>query len=191
VPARQALTNTRERYGAVAIVLHWLMAALLAALVVLGLYMAGLPDVGFDTRKILLVLLHKELGMTALAIAAMRLAWRVGNALPALVATLPEWQQVAARLVHLCLYALMIALPVSGWMMSSAAGIPVSVLGLVELPGLVRPNESLFRELIEVHRWLAYALIGSIVVHAGAALAHHYAWHDDTLERMWWHGRDR
>ena len=77
-----------------AIGLHWLMAALLIMLLVMGLYMVSLPDVGFNTRKIALILYHKQLGLLALALAALRLGWRVGNALPSLVETLPGWQKV-------------------------------------------------------------------------------------------------
>jgi cytochrome b561 len=184
-PRRLALANTHEHYGAVAIGLHWLMAALLVVLVLLGLYMAGLPDAGFDKRKIVLVLTHKELGVYAFALASLRLAWRVGNALPSLVESMPEWQQVLARLVHLCFYALMFALPLSGWLMSSATDIPVTLFfGHLELPDLVRHDEPLFRLLMVVHRWLAYALIACFAVHAGAALAHHLMWRDDTLKKM-------
>jgi cytochrome b561 len=178
------IANTGQRYGLVAIVFHWLMALLLVALVVLGLYMASLPDVGFDTRKITLILVHKELGVAALMLVALRLAWRIGNVLPALVAGLPEWQKVTARFVHLSFYALMLALPITGWLMSSAAAIPVSFLGWFDLPDLIGHDERLFRAFIVVHRWLAYALIACLVAHMGAALTHHLVFKDDTLRKM-------
>lgn len=179
------LANTAQRYGAVAIMLHWLMAIVLIVLVVIGIYMANLPDVGFDTKKIGLILFHKELGILALGLAALRLAWRVGNALPRLVEHLPDWQKVIARVVHLCFYALMFALPITGWLMSSAAGIPVSLFGLFELPDLVSYNDYWFRSLIGIHKWLGYALIPLILVHAGAALRHHLLFKDETLKKMW------
>jgi cytochrome b561 len=178
------LPNSVQRYGAVAMLLHWLMALLLIALVMLGLYMAGLPDVGFDTRKIRLILYHKELGILALILAAPRFLWRFINALPRLVGTIPDWQKVLARLVHLCFYGLMFALPVTGWIMSSAAGIPVSVLGLFTLPDLTRPNENLFRTFIEIHKWLSYTLIVCMTAHIGAALRHHFMLKDATLKKM-------
>ena len=173
-----------RQYGLVAIALHWTMAIVLTGLVVFGLYMVSLPDVGFDTRKIVLILYHKQLGMVALALALLRLGWRVGHALPALVETLPEWQKVIARLVHLCLYALMFALPVTGWLMSSAAGFSVSILGLFELPDLVAQDDLLFRAFVQVHKWLAYGLMVLTAAHAGAALTHHYVNKDDTLKKM-------
>ncbi|NMG43121.1 cytochrome b [Aromatoleum toluvorans] len=176
--------NTKQCYGIVAMALHWGMAGLLAGLVVLGLYAAQLPDVGFDKTKIRLVLLHKELGILALMLAGLRLAWRVGNALPRLVEGLPEWQQVVARFVHLCLYALMFAQPVTGWVMSSAAGIPVSFFGLFYLPDLVRYDEYLFRFLLALHQWLGYALTLLVALHVGAALEHHFVLRDETLRKM-------
>lgn len=165
-------------------VLHWLMALLLITLVVLGLYMAGLPDVGFDTRKIRLTLYHKELGLLALMLVGSRLLWRFGSALPSLVESLPDWQKVLARFVHLCFYGLMFALPLTGWLMSSAAAIPVSALGLFTLPDLVPHNDRLFQTFIEVHKWLGYALIACLLAHIAAALRHHFVLKDDTLRKM-------
>ena len=176
--------NTGNRYGIIAIALHWLMAVLLVTLVALGLYMVSLPDVGFNTKKILLILFHKELGIVALALVTVRLAWRIGNVLPALVENLPDWQKLTARFVHLSFYALMLALPVTGWLMSSAAGIPVYFFGLFSLPDFIAHDEYLFQVFIEIHKWLSYALIVCILVHAGAALRHHFMLRDDTLKRM-------
>jgi cytochrome b561 len=178
------LANTEQRYGAVAIALHWLMAVLLVFLCALGIYMAGLPDVGFDTKKIALILYHKQFGMLALIVAALRLAWRVGNALPQLVETLPDWQKVTARFVHLCFYALMLALPISGWLLSSAAGFTISLFGWFDLPDLVPFNDHLFHTFDDIHKWLGYALIALILIHAVAALSHHVLSRDETLKRM-------
>ena len=148
--------------------------------------MVQLPDVGFDAKKITLILIHKEIGMLALALVAMRLAWRQVNPLPRLAETLPEWQKVAAIFVHLCFYALMFALPVTGWVMSSAAGIPVSFLGLFTLPDFVPYDEDLFGLLRQVHAWLGYAMAVLICIHAGAALRHHFVLRDETLRKMLW-----
>ena len=178
------LGNTGQRYGDVAIALHWFMAILLIVLLAMGVYMVSLPDAGFDTRKIALIIYHKQLGILALVLALLRLAWRIQQALPALVQTLPDWQKVIARLVHLCMYGLLLALPVTGWLLSSAAGFPVSFLGLFDLPDLLAPNDYLFHALTVAHRWLAYALIALTVIHAVAALAHHFLVKDETLARM-------
>lgn len=177
-------TNTGHRYGIVAIALHWGMAVLLLVLIAMGLYMVRLPDVGFDTEKITLILVHKALGMAAMAVAAVRLAWRLRSALPQLVDAMPQWQQVLARFVHLVFYGLMFALPLTGWLMSSAGGYPVPIFSWFSMPDLIGVNEWLFRVYIDVHRWLAYALIGLLALHAGAAVHHHLRPRDDTLRRM-------
>lgn len=176
--------NTQERYGTVAIALHWIAALMLAVLIGMGLYMVGLPDAGFDKVKITLILYHKELGLAALLVAIVRLAWRMSNHLPTLVDALPYWQKVTARFVHLAFYGLMFALPISGLLMSSAAAIPVSAFGVVDLPDLVAPSDNLFHRMIQVHRWLGYGLLVLIGVHAGAALMHHFLKRDDTLRKI-------
>lgn len=178
-------TNTGQRYGRAAIAAHWALAALLAALMALGWWMVRLPDAGYDTVKIVLILVHKQLGLAALALAALRLAWRLAQPLPALASSLPLREQVAARFVHLCLYALMFALPLTGWLMSSAAGFSMSFLGIVSLPDQAPVSEPLFRQLAFVHRWLAIGLAALVALHAGAALRHQFVLRDDTLARMW------
>jgi len=182
--AMTSIENTEDHYGVIAILFHWSMALIVIGLAALGLYMVTLPDVGFNTTKIMLILYHKEFGMLVLGLLATRLAWRVTHILPQLVAHLPDWQQIAARFVHLSFYALMFALPITGWLMSSAASIPVSFFGLFTLPDFVPRDEYLFRQLIDIHKWLGYVLIVFIFVHAGAALRHHFLLKDDTLLRM-------
>lgn len=182
--AMTPIQNTEDRYGAIAIMLHWSMALLIIGLAALGLYMVTLPDAGFNMKKITLILYHKELGMLALVLFALRLAWRVTQVLPKLPEHLPGWQMVAARFVHLCFYALMFALPMTGWLMSSAAAIPVSFFDLFTLPDFIHRSDYLFARFIDIHKSLAYALIVLIAVHMGAALRHHFIFKDDTLRRM-------
>lgn len=178
------LLNTKGRYGAVAIALHWLMAALMIGLVGLGIYMVRLPDAGFDEKKITLILLHKQIGVLVLILAVARIAWRQCNPLPELAQTVPEWQQITAVFVQLCLLGLMILQPVLGWLMSSAAGISVSFFGLFTLPDFLPHNEDQFARLRAIHDWLGLAMAGMIALHAAAALRHHYVLHDDTLQKM-------
>lgn len=177
------LTNSEHRYGAVAILFHWLIAALIVALVAMGLYMVRLPDTGFDARKVTLILVHKEIGVATFLLVCARWIWRQINPLPRLVDNLPEWQKVAAIMVHLCFYALMMALPVTGWVMSSYAGIPVWFLGLT-VPDLVLPNEMLFEKFQQLHDWLGYAMAVLICLHTAAALRHHFVFQDATLQKM-------
>ena len=181
---RARLTNSSQRYGWIAMLLHWGMAALLVGLVGLGIYMVRIPDVGFDRAKITLILVHKALGMIALALALARLLWRLTNALPRFVDTLPPWQQVSALFVHMWLYVLLFLLPLTGWLMSSAGGYPTPVFSWFDAPDLIARNEHLFHTLIAVHRWLGYAFAGLIVLHSAAALRHHFVLEDGTLRKM-------
>jgi cytochrome b561 len=176
--------RVRAGYGAVAIAMHWGMAALLVALLGLGWYMVSLPDAGYDTRKITLILAHKSLGMVALALVLPRLAWRLCSALPPLPQQAPEWQRVTARLAHLLFYAFMFALPLTGWIMSSAGGYPTPIFGWFDVPDITGPNEGLFHLSIAVHRWLAWGFAGLLALHAGAALHHHFVVRDDTLRSI-------
>ena len=178
------IENTEDRYGAIAILFHWSMALLVIGLAALGLYMVTLPDVGFNTKKVTLVLYHKEFGVLVLVLVVTRLAWRLTHTLPRLVEHLPDWQKIAARFVHLSFYALLFALPMTGCLMSSAAGIPVSFFGLFMLPDFVHRDYDLFQRYAAIHQWLGYVLILFIFVHAGAALRHHFVFKDDTLRRM-------
>ena len=178
------LENSEDRYGAIALLFHWSMALLVMGLAALGLYMVTLPDVGFNKTKVTLVLYHKEFGMLALVLLATRLCWRVTQILPRLVENLPDWQKVLARFVHLAFYGLLFALPVSGCLMSSAAGIPVSFFGFFMLPDFVHRDDELFQQYAAIHKWLGYLLIFLILVHAGAALRHHFTFKDDTLRKM-------
>ncbi|HEY3785232.1 MAG TPA: cytochrome b [Steroidobacteraceae bacterium] len=178
------LENREDRYGAIALSFHWSMALLVIGLAALGLYMVTLPDVGFNTKKVTLVLYHKEFGVLALLLVLTRLSWRVLQVLPRLVENLPDWQKVAARFVHLSFYGLLIILPVTGCLLSSAAGIPVSFFGLFMLPDFVHRDDDLFHLYVAIHKWLGYGLILLICVHAGAALRHHFVFKDDTLRKM-------
>lgn len=177
------VTNSEQQYGATAILVHWLMAGLIVVLLGLGLYMVHLPDVGFDSKKITLILVHKQIGVAAFVLLCVRWAWRQINPQPRLVDTMPDWQKVSAILVHLCFYALMLALPITGWIMSSYSGIPVSFLGFT-LPDLVLPNERLFEKFQLLHDCLGYAIAVLICLHAAAALQHHFVFRDTTLRKM-------
>ncbi len=169
------------RYAATAIALHWLTALLIAVTFPLGLYMHGLALSPF---KLQLVSYHKWLGVTIFLLALARLAWRLGHAPPPLPDTIPAWQQRAAQGLHHLLYVLLLAIPLSGWLMSSAKGVPVVYLGLVQLPDLVGKDKALGEMLEEVHEMLNFGLLGLVGMHVAAALKHHFIDKDTTLLRM-------
>ena len=168
-------------YTRTAVTLHWGMAALMTAGFALGLYVSDLP--GFSPRYLRLVAYHKWIGITVLGLAALRAAWRLLHAAPALPA-MPPWQAFAARLTHGLLYALIFVVPLAGWLFSSAKGFPVVYLGLWQLPDLVHKDKLLAGLLGQLHASFAWAAFYVVLLHAAAALKHHFIDHDDTLRRM-------
>jgi cytochrome b561 len=173
--------STAQRYGSVAISLHWLMLLLLIA-VYACINLTDLYPKGSATREALKTW-HFMLGLTVLVLVVLRLVVRWSGPAPAVVPALPMWQQRFAGLIHLALYALMLAMPVLGWLVLSASGKPIPFFG-VELPALLAQNKDLASQLKEVHETMGtigYFLIG---LHAVAALFHHYIVRDNTLVRM-------
>ncbi len=175
------LINTPQKYGKLTILLHWLMALLIIGLIVIGLWMTRMP---LSLEKVRFYGWHKEWGMLALALVIVRLGWRFTNTTPSLLHNVADWQLLAARAMHWAFYGFMFAMPISGWMMSSAAGLPVSVFGWFVLPNLVPANENLRLILTGIHEWLGYGLIIAICGHVGASLWHHFIHKDDILRRM-------
>lgn len=175
------LKNTRLQFGSIAIALHWIMALLIIGLLGVGLYMVELP---LGLQKLRWYRWHKEFGILVLVLVSFRLGWRFLNVSPDLPDHLANWQKFAAKLVHWALYGFMIANPITGWMLSSSAGLPVSFFGLFILPDLVGPSEALKALLSGVHKWLAYGLIVTLCAHIGAALRHHFIYKDNILRRM-------
>lgn len=171
--------NSETRYGVIAILFHWIMAVLLIGLLVLGWYMVQLP-IGLDKLKA--YGWHKEYGLLALWLVILRLAWRITNITPHL--TLPRWEVIAARSVHWLFYIIMFAMPITGWLLTSAAGLNASFFGLFVLPNLVAPSDTLLELFEEIHEALGYTLAAIIILHISAALKHHFINKDDILRRM-------
>ena len=169
------------RYTATAIALHWLTALLVFVTFPLGVYMHELK---LSPLKLQLVSYHKWIGVTIFLLALARLAWRVKHIPPPLPDTIPRWQQRAAQGLHHLLYLLLLCIPISGWLMSSAKGVPVVYLGLVQLPDLVGKDKALGDMLQEVHETLDFGLLALVGVHVAAAIKHHFIDRDTTLLRM-------
>ena len=161
--------------------LHWLAAVLIFCGLGLGLFMTGLP---FSPEKFRFYAWHKWIGITIFLVTALRLAWRVAHPPPPLPPSIPPWQVRASRLAHGFLYALMLGIPLSGWIYSSATGVSVVYLGLVPLPDLVGKDRELARVLLRVHQTLNFTLATVVTVHVAAALKHHFADRDGLLARM-------
>lgn len=168
-------------YSGVAIALHWLMAVLIVGLFGLGTYMTNLD---LSPQKLKLYAWHKWAGVTIFALVWLRLMWRLVKRPPALPPQMPRWEKKAARASHVALYALMIAAPLSGWLMSSAGGFQTVWFGVVPLPDLLVKNPAHFERLKDLHNALTTGFMWLVGLHVLAALKHHVIDRDDVLTRI-------
>ena len=176
------------RYSTPAIALHWLIALLIFVAFPLGVYMHELP---LSPDKLKLYSYHKWIGITVLLLAAIRVSWRMTHTPPPLPPGMAAWQRHASTAVHGLLYLLMIAIPVSGWLMSSAKGFQTVWFGVLPLPDLVDKNRELGDLLAGVHQALNFTLLGLVILHVGAALQHHFIERQPFLQRMGWGKKER
>lgn len=159
---------------------HGLMAVCILAMLFIGVGMVSTVT----TKYLTLVSIHKPLGITILVLALIRLALRLRYGAPALPADLPEPLKLAAKLSHYAFYALMIAMPLIGWAMLSAAAYPVVLYGGVHLPAIVGVNPELHTLLWDAHFFLAFAFFALILLHLAAALFHKLVRRDGVFEAM-------
>jgi cytochrome b561 len=168
-----------ERYNAVARALHWIIAALIIGNLAGGLLHDALEDV------INLMPLHKASGMTVLALSLVRIAWRFTWRAPAHPAGMSAFEGFAAKATHGVFYALMLAMPVTGWIMASAGKYPLTWFGLFDLPKLpVTRDDPLYGIGHEGHELLGWVFLALVILHVGAALRHHFILKDNVLRRM-------
>jgi cytochrome b561 len=175
------IRNTTTQWGAVSQTLHWLIVALVITQFVLANLELDLP---LGVHKLALLAKHKSVGITILMLAALRLIWRWRNPTPLLPTTLKPYERALARFTHAALYVLLFAMPLTGWMMSSARNFPVSWFNLFQLPDLVAPNRPLYGFLHETHETLSWMLVAVASLHVLGALKHHFVLKDDVLRRM-------
>ena len=183
--------NSRVRYGAVAMTLHWALAAMILCNAGLGFFMTRLDAT--DERTFALFQLHKSIGLTILMLSLLRLGWRLVNPIPALPSGMSAWERFAARGVHVLFYVLMISIPLMGWATVSSAplAVPTTWFGLFEWPhmpflaDLPRAEKRMIEGPLAVtHSLLALAMLGLVALHAAAALKHQFRDKDDVLKRM-------
>jgi len=175
------LRNDEHRYGVVAQLFHWVIAALIVFQFGLGWYMEDLP---IGPHKFDLYQLHKSMGLTIFTLAGLRLAWRLFNPAPPLPAHMARWEDLAARSSHALLYGLIFFQPIIGYLQSNAANFPIVLWGLVPIPAILSKNEALADALVVVHGYGATALAVLVLIHIAAALRHHFWLKDDVLRRM-------
>lgn len=170
-----------DRWGSVSQAFHWISVLLLVAIATIGLTMEDLPN---TPDKIRVYALHKSLGLTLLAVVVLRLLWRWTRPVPADVPGLSPWVRRAAAGVHGGLYAMMLAMPLTGWLLNSAEGFPLQWFTLFNLPPLAAESEALADFAEDLHENGFWILVALAAGHVLAALYHHFFLGDGTLHRM-------
>jgi cytochrome b561 len=173
--------NTTRSWGAVSKTLHWLIVLLIIMQWVIMQRAEALP-LGSD--KIFVIGMHKSFGMTVFGLAVIRLVWRWLNPVPTLDGLVKNWERWLAHLSHLLLYGLIFALPLTGWLMSSARNFPVSWFGVFQFPDLVSPDNALYEGMKDWHHLLFAVLVTVALLHVAGALKHHFIDRNDVLKRM-------
>lgn len=178
-----SMLQTHSRYSSVAIGFHWSIALLISVNIVLGLGHESFGEANVGA----IMGVHKSIGFTVLVLSLMRLGWRLGHPVPPLPALMPVWQKGVAHATHFFLYVAMIGLPMSGWLMSSAAPkrYPMNFFGLFDIPYLpVAQVKAMAGLWHETHEILGFVTIAIVVLHVAAALKHHLIDKDDVLVRI-------
>jgi cytochrome b561 len=170
----------QAHFSGLARLLHWSMAVLIVAMLFVGVGMVATVSQLHNS----LIALHRPLGIALLVLVIVRVVVRLTRGTPAMPNDMPAWQRVAAHASHLVLYALMIAMPLIGWAMLSAAGYPVVLAGALHLPAIAPHSVALYALLRAAHTWLAMLLFATVLLHLGAALFHGLIRRDGVLESM-------
>jgi cytochrome b561 len=174
--------SSPPRYGGVAIALHWLVAIAVIGTVAMALYLDTL-ELG-ETKNLILTI-HKSVGLIILATMAVRIVWRLTHRAPPLPPTLAPWQRFVAHTTHWLLYAIALAMPITGYMSVAARGRETMFFGLFKVPDLVPLDRALSNLSETLHTNGQYALYALVGAHVAAALWHHFVAKDGVLQRMW------
>ncbi len=172
--------NTTETYGFAARFLHWTSALIMLALIIAGFAMGALEG----DQRYQVVMLHKSFGLVILGLVVARIIWLSINPHPKSLTTHQPWEKALSKIIHILLYFGMIAMPLSGWAMSSAGEYPVRFFGLFDMPPLTGKNEGLYRLTNTVHEIGGYAIVAAVGLHFLGAAKHHILDKDSTLRRM-------
>ncbi|MGD9249671.1 MAG: cytochrome b [Desulfobacterales bacterium] len=172
--------NTRDTYGLIARLLHWLIFLLVAGMLIGGFSLSYLPSNGI---KSFVISIHKSIGVIILLLMITRLLWRIYNPQPRPLGE-SLIQNYAAHVLHIVLYILLFLQPLAGILMSQTYGYPVSVFGIFELPQIIWKSPLLASFFSKVHTVTGILLTVAIIIHAGAALKHHYIDRNRILIRM-------
>ncbi len=174
--------SASSRYTPTAQALHWLVAAMMFAVLPLGWIAVALPEQNAWSQTFFT--LHKSFGLTILALTAVRLAWRARNPAPALPPRMARWEQVSATASHWLLYAVLVGMPLSGYLLSSAGGHAITYFGIFSVPTLPKSKaweDAAMSLHVATGQWLVYALI---LLHLAATAFHVVAHRDGIIDRM-------
>lgn len=174
------LTNTTIAYGSISKFFHWTIGIAIIALIIVGLTADSFPmEIRFP-----MIMTHKAVGAIVLGLVVLRVLWVTFQTKPnAPVGMSPSLYKFVS-FGHALLYGFMVLMPLSGWLMSNAAGYPVSIFGFYTLPELTAKNEAMAGMFHAVHEFAGYGLIAMLAAHILAAIWHHVVKKDDTLQRM-------
>jgi cytochrome b561 len=161
--------------------LHWTMAALIFAMLFIGIGMVSTAGFAYPV----LLALHRPIGIALLVLVCIRIALRLATGAPALPPSLPSWQAYAAKASHVLLYLTIFALPLIGWGMLSAGGYPVKITNALILPPILPQNIELFGLLRAAHTVIAFLFFALILGHLSAALFHALIRRDGVFQAMW------
>lgn len=176
--------NSREQWGAVAKTLHWAIAGAILVNIPLGLWA---DDLALSPTKVEAFYWHKNVGLTVLWLAVLRLLWRFTNPTPRLPEGMPGWERALAHGSHVLLYAALLAMPISGWVIHSASNFPLDLYGLVPVPDIVPAGideEAAEDAAAAVHYWIFITICVLLSLHVAGAAKHHFINRDDVLRRM-------
>lgn len=174
------MTETRTRYSAVSLALHWVIAALVVGQILL---IAAVDQEGPNMRT--WAMLHKADGIMILLLTLVRIGWRVTHPMIPLPAGTPRWQGLIARTVHVLFYVVLIALPMTGWLASSAMDRPMPMYGLFDWPLLpIEGGRAVAGPMMDIHRALAKSLYILLILHLAGGLKHYFIEKNNVLQRM-------
>ena len=181
------IKNTTERWGAVSMAMHWIMALIMIGLLAGGFIMVNiLGDEQFEL-KYELYQIHKSFGFVIFSLFFIRFLWRLQNKIaPPLPDNLKSWEKKAAKIVHYGLYFVMILMPITGYLMvsSSLLQIPTMIFGVIEVPHLIAPDEQISHYFMDIHEFISRLFFLFLFLHIGAAAKHHLILKDNVLRRM-------
>lgn len=176
------LQNSPERYGLIAILIHWLVALTVIGLFALGYWMVDLTY--YDDWYKRAPDIHRSIGLLLFGVMLLRVLWRAVNQNPAPLPGHRRWEVISAHLAHSLLYLLLFVAMISGYLISTADGSSISVFGWFDVPSVTGQVKGLEDTAGTVHYWSTWAIVALAAVHAAGALKHHVIDRDRTLRRM-------